>query len=103
MYFKLTGTSEQQMRDQFAGNAETRVKTNLVLEAIVAAENIEASDDEIANEVKTLAGDYGMEESAVRSALSDDMLVHDISMQKAIALIRDSAVEEKKDDKKKED
>ncbi|MCI1283076.1 trigger factor [Lacticaseibacillus songhuajiangensis] len=103
MYFKLTGTTEQQMRDQFAGNAETRVKTNLVLEAIVAAENIEASDDEIANEVKSLASDYGMEETAVRNALSDDMLVHDISMQKAIALIRDSAVEEKKDDKKSDD
>ncbi|WP_155285878.1 trigger factor [Lacticaseibacillus zhaodongensis] len=99
MYYKLTGTSEQQLRDQFAGDAETRVKTNLVLEAIVAKEDIKASDEEIDSELDKLAKDYGMEKDAVRKALSDDMLVHDISMQKAIALVRDSAVEVK-DDKK---
>ena len=99
MYYKLTGTSEKQLRDQFAGDAETRVKTNLVLEAIVAKEDIKASDEEIDSELDKLAKDYGMEKDAVRKALSDDMLVHDISMQKAIALVRDNAVEVK-DDKK---
>lgn len=102
MYYKLTGTSEQQLRDQFKTNAATRVKTNLVLEAIVAAEDIKASDKEIDEEIEHLANDYGMEKDVVRKSLSDDMLIHDIAMQKAIALVRDNAVEvkdDKKDDK----
>ncbi|WP_127849627.1 trigger factor [Lacticaseibacillus hulanensis] len=93
MYFKLTGTSEDSLRDQFKTNAETRVKTNLVLEAIVAAEKITADQEELDAEIDHLASDYGMEKDAVRSALTDDMLEHDITMQKAIALVRDSAVE----------
>lgn len=93
MYFKLTGTNENALRDQFKENSETRVKTNLVLEAIVAADNITADDDEIENEIAHLAADYNMEKSAVRNALSDDMLAHDITIQKAIASIRDAAVE----------
>jgi trigger factor len=93
MYYKLTGTSEDSLRDQFKANAETRVKTNLVLEAIVAADNITADQDEIDAEIEHLASDYGMEKDAVRNALSDDMLAHDITMQKAIASIRDAAIE----------
>ncbi|KRM55958.1 trigger factor [Lacticaseibacillus sharpeae] len=93
MYFKLTGTTEDSLRDQFKENAATRVKTNLVLEAIVAADNITADEDELNAEIDHLATDYGMEKDAVRNALSDDMLAHDITMQKAIASIRDAAVE----------
>ncbi|WP_125703217.1 trigger factor [Lacticaseibacillus daqingensis] len=93
MYFQLTGTSEDDLKKQFAANAETRVKTNLVLEAIVAAEKIEPSEDEINAEIKDLAGEYNMEESAVRRALSDDMLKHDIGVKKAIKIITDAAKE----------
>ncbi|HBF75722.1 MAG TPA: trigger factor, partial [Lactobacillus sp.] len=98
-YFKLTGTSEDDLHKQFAADAERRVKTNLVLEAIVEAEKIEPSEDDLNAEVKDLAGQYGMEESAVRSALSDDMLKHDIAIKKAVDLITDSA----KQDKSKKD
>ncbi|WP_179395327.1 trigger factor [Lacticaseibacillus absianus] len=93
MYFQLTGTSEADLKKQFAANAETRVKTNLVLEAIVAAEKIEPTEDQINEEIKDLAGEYNMEESAVRRALSDDMLKHDIGVKQAIKLITDSAKE----------
>ncbi len=106
MYYQLTGTSEDDLRKQFSKDAETRVKTNLVLEAIVAAEGIKATDDEIDAEVADLANDYGMEKDAVRRALTDDMLTHDIAVKKAIKLIKDNAVEEKvakKDDDKKSD
>ncbi len=99
MYFQLTGTSEDDLHKQFAADAERRVKTNLVLEAIVEAEKIEPSEDELAAEVKDLAGQYGMEESAVRSALSDDMLKHDIAVKDAVDIITDSA----KQDKSKKD
>ncbi|MFD1548383.1 trigger factor [Levilactobacillus fuyuanensis] len=103
MYFQLTGTTEDDLRKQFTDGADKRVKTNLVLEAVVAAEKIEPSEDEISAEVKDLAGQYGMEESAVRSALSDDMLKHDIAIKSAVDLIADSAKQDKKKDSEDKD
>ena len=91
MYYQLTGTKEADLRKQFEDGAEERVKTNLVLEAVVAAEGLKASEEEINNEIKNLAAQYNMDEKAVRSALSDDMLDHDISVRKAVELIADSA------------
>ncbi|GET15073.1 trigger factor [Ligilactobacillus agilis] len=91
MYYQLTGTKEEDLRKQFEDGAEERVKTNLVLEAVVAAEGLKASEEEINNEIKNLAAQYNMDEKAVRSALSDDMLDHDISVRKAVELIADSA------------
>lgn len=102
MYFKLTGTSEEDLRKQFREGSEERVKTNLVLEAIVEKENIEISEDEINDEIKDLATQYGMDEKAVRSALSDDMLKHDISIRKVVQEMTDSAkldLPEKKEEK----
>lgn len=102
MYFKLTGTSEEDLRKQFREGSEERVKTNLVLEAIVEKENIEISEDEINDEIKDLATQYGMDEKAVRSALSDDMLKHDISIRKVVQEMTDSAKQdlpEKKEEK----
>ncbi|KRO04942.1 trigger factor [Levilactobacillus paucivorans] len=102
MYFQLTGTTEDDLRKQFTDGAEKRVKTNLVLEAVVEAEKIEPSEDEVAAEVKDLASQYGMEESAVRNALSDDMLKHDIAIKSAVDLIADSAKQDKKKDDDKD-
>ena len=93
LYYQMTGTNEESLKKQFAKDAEERVKTDLVIEAIVAKEDIKPTEDEIKNEVKSLADEYKMEESAVRNALSDDMLAHDIGAKKAIELIVDSAVE----------
>ncbi|MDR4933785.1 trigger factor [Companilactobacillus paralimentarius] len=93
LYYQMTGTNEESLKKQFAKDAEERVKTDLVIEAIVAKENIKPTEDEIKSEVKSLADEYKMEESAVRNALSDEMLAHDIGAKKAIELIVDSAVE----------
>lgn len=91
MYYKLTGSSEEDLHKQFESGAQKRVKTNLVLEAIVAAEDIKASEEEINAEIKELAAQYGMEEATVRSALSDDMLNHDIAIRKVVKEMTDSA------------
>lgn len=93
MYYQLTGTTEADLHKQFEGEAESRVKTNLVIEAISVAENIEATATDIDAEVKTLAETYGMTEDAVRGALSEDMLKHDIVLKKAIDLVVESAKE----------
>ena len=90
-YFKLTNTTEDQLRSQLSANAAERVKTNLVLEAIAAKEGFEASKEEIDAEIKDLADNYNMSEKAVRNALSDEMLAHDIIVRKAMDLITDSA------------
>ena len=70
------------MREQLAKGAAERVKTNLVLEAIVAKEKLDATADEIKQEIKDLAHDYNMDEKVVRRSLSDDMLKHDIAIRK---------------------
>lgn len=93
LYYQITGTSEDDLHKQYEEGAEHRVKTNLVLEAIVKAEDIKPSDEEIAAEVKSLAEAYNMEEDAVRNALSDDMLSHDIAIKSVVDLIVAEAVE----------
>lgn len=96
MYYKLTGTSEDDLHKQFEQNADQNVKTNLVLEAIVKAEGIEPTQEEVDQEINDLAAEYNMEADAVRKALTDDMLKHDIGIKKAIDIVTDSAVEEDK-------
>ncbi|MDE7039791.1 MAG: trigger factor [Limosilactobacillus sp.] len=99
MYFQITGTKEEDLKKQFANDAAQRVKTNLVLEAIVDDANLDATDEEIAKEISDLAKQYGMEEDAVKKALSKDMLMHDIKIRKAVDLVAASA-KQVKDDKK---
>ena len=93
MYYQITGTTEADLHQMMEKDADVRTKTNLVLEQIVKDENIEVTDADVEAEVKELAAQYGMEEGAVRSAVSVEMLKNDISMKKALALITDSAVE----------
>ncbi|MBU5309213.1 trigger factor [Ligilactobacillus saerimneri] len=102
MYFKLTGTSEDDLRKQFAEGSERRVKTNLVLEAIVAKEEIDPSEEEIQAEIKKLADQYKMDEKQVRAALTDTMLKHDIAIRKVVDEITDSAKQTRKSNKEDE-
>lgn len=103
MYFQITGTKEDDLKKQFAADAEQRVKTNLVLEAIVDDADLAATEDEIKAEVSDLAKQYGMKEDQVKNALSEDMLTHDIKIRKAVDLVADSAKQVEKADDKKED
>lgn len=103
MYFQITGTKEEDLKKQFSADAEQRVKTNLVLEAIVDDAKLTASEDEIKDEISDLAKQYGMKEDQIKNALSEDMLTHDIKIRKAVDLVADSAKQiksAKKDDQK---
>ncbi|MDU1741153.1 MAG: trigger factor, partial [Streptococcus lutetiensis] len=60
MYFQLTGTTEEDLHKQYEADADKRVKTNLVIEAIAKAEGFEASDEEIEKEINDLASEYNM-------------------------------------------
>lgn len=92
-YMSMIGTSEQELRNQFRNEADFNVKTNLVLEAIAKAENIDVTTEDIDAEIKDLAEQYGMEEDRVRGILSEDLLKHDISLKKSIDLITTTAEE----------
>lgn len=91
MYFQITGTSQEDLHAQYEADAESRTKTNLVVEAVAKAEGFEASDEEIKAEIESLATDYNMEVERVRQLLSEDMLRHDIAIKKAVELITSTA------------
>ncbi|VHM72031.1 trigger factor [Streptococcus pyogenes] len=91
MYFQLTGTTQEDLHNQYSAEADKRVKTNLVIEAIAKAEGFEATDSEIEQEINDLATEYNMPADQVHSLLSADMLKHDIAMKKAVEVITSTA------------
>ncbi|MEF2810325.1 MAG: trigger factor [Streptococcus sp.] len=91
MYFQITGTTQEDLHKQYEADADKRVKTNLVIEAVAAAEGFDATEEEIQKEINDLAAEYNMEVSQVSSLLSPEMLKHDITMKKAVELITSSA------------
>lgn len=91
MYYQITGTTQDDLHKQHEADADKRVKTNLVIEAIAKVEGFEATDEDIENEIQTLANDYNMPVEQVRSLLSADMLKHDIAVKKAVETITSTA------------
>ena len=91
MYFQITGTTQEDLHKQYEGEAESRTKTNLVIEAVAKAEGFDASEEEIQKEIEQLAADYNMEVAQVQNLLSADMLKHDITIKKAVELITSTA------------
>ena len=91
MYFQITGTTQEDLHKQYEGEAESRTKTNLVIEAVAKAEGFDASEEEIQKEINDLAAEYNMEVSQVSALLSPEMLKHDITMKKAVEVITSTA------------
>ena len=60
MYFQITGTTQEDLHKQYEAEAESRTKTNLVVEAVAKAEGFEATEEEINAEIEQLAADYNM-------------------------------------------
>ncbi len=105
-YFQYTGATPEIMLEQIKPQAEKKIQTQLVLEAIVKAENIEVSDDEFEAEIKKIAESYGMEADKVKETFAgerEDLFRKDIAMQKAIDFVRDNAKEAKAKKAKAED
>ena len=91
-FFKYTGQNLDQLRENFRPRAERAVKTRLALEAIVTAEGISATDEEIEAEYKRLAEMYGVELENVKSAIAAKDLAGDVNVQKAFDLVKANAV-----------
>ena len=90
-YLQYLGQTMDEFKAQFEEGAKKQVKVALALEAIVEAENIEATDDEINAEVDKLAEQYGMEADQIKAAVPADQLASDIKTRKAVDLIVESA------------
>jgi trigger factor len=88
LYYQFSGTSEEALREQMKEDAQKRVRTNLVLEAIVEAENIEVSEEEIDAELSKMAEMYKMEVEQIKQMLAmqggNDAVAADLKVRKAI-------------------
>lgn len=93
-YLQYLGQTMDQFKEQFMEGAKQQVKTKLALDAIVKAENIEASEEEIEAEVNKLAEQYNMEADKIKAAVPAEQLSSDITTRKAVDFIVDNAVKE---------
>ena len=85
-YFQFTGTDEEKMREYMRENAATKVKVDLVLEAVEKAENIDATEEEIKEKAVEVAKMY--------SASEDDKMV-ELLMQSQQAALRSDVITNK--------
>lgn len=90
-YLQYMGMNMDQFKAQFAEQAEKQVKMRLAMEAIVAKENITASDEEFNEEVKRIADAYKMEEDKVRAVVDEAAVKADLAVNKAIDFVTEKA------------
>lgn len=93
LYYQISNTTEEDLRAQFAEEAELRVKTNLVLETIIKEEGLEASEAEIQEETERLAEQYNLDADEIKNYVSEEMLASDVRMKKAMDMIVTTAKE----------
>ena len=96
-YFQFTGMTAERMMSELEPQAEKRIKTRLVLEAIAEAENIEVSDERLDEELQKMADAYQMEIDKLKEFMGDSektQIKADIAVQEAVTLLVEAAVEE---------
>ncbi len=95
-YFQFTGMDAQKFFDSLRPQALKRIQTRLVLEAIVKAENIEVTDEELEKELNEMASMYKMEVDKVKEILGESGIENvkaDVAVQKAVDLVVNEAKE----------
>lgn len=98
-YFQFTGTNYQQMVEQVKPQAEERIRSRLVLEAVAKAENIEVTDEDYEKELVTMAEVYQMEVDKVRELMGErekKNIIQDLAVRKAAEFVAQNAKESKK-------
>ncbi len=95
-YMQLTGMTPQKMLEELKPQALKRIQSRLVLEAVVAAENIEASEEDFDKEIENMAEMYNMEADKLRDLVGEDekeQIRMDIAVQKAVDFVVEASVE----------
>lgn len=96
-YMQMTAMTMDRLKEQVRPDAESRIKSSLVLEQIVKEENIEASDEDVEAEIEKMAEMYGIEADKAKEDVTEeerDSIKKDIAVQKAVDLIMEHAIEE---------
>ena len=91
-YLKMTGTTEADFHKQADGPAAEQVKMDLAVEAIIKAEGLEATDEDVENELKNVAEKYGMDLETVKKYLRPEDVKEQVIREKAVKIVADSAV-----------
>jgi trigger factor len=94
-YFQFTGMNAEKLIEEFRPQAIKRIETRLVLEAIVAAEHIEVSDERLDEELATMAETYKMELEKIKELIGEEEtknMREDIKVQEAVTFLADNAV-----------
>ncbi len=105
-YMQFSGQTIQGLMDQVRPEAETRIKTSLVLEAIVKAEGIEATDADVDAEIEKMAGMYGMDVEQLKGYMGEAekaSMKNQMAITKAVEFIMENVKEKAAKKAKKED
>ena len=95
-YMQYTGSSVEKMMEQVKPQAEERIKSRLVLEAVAAAEKLEATDEEFETELKKMADQYKMEVEKIKGMMSEKeqkQIRDDLAVQKAADFVVENSKE----------
>ena len=95
-YMQFTGLTPQKMIEELKPQALKRIQSRLVLEAVVAAENIETSEDELNKEIENMASMYQMEVDKLKEVIGEEekkQISLDLAVQKAVEMVTSAAVE----------
>mgnify|MGYP000324892952 CR=1 FL=1 len=90
-YTKMTGMNEEQIIMDAKEPATNQVRMDLAIRAIIKAENLEVSDEEVENEMKSVAEKYGMDLDTVKKYLRAEDVKEQVMREKVIKVVADSA------------
>ena len=91
-YAKMMGGDVSTMRNAFRPSAEKQAKVSVTLEKIAEVENVAVTDEEIADEIASLAKQYELEVEKVKKMVPTEELTESLKTRKAVQIIVDSAV-----------
>ena len=95
-YMQFTGLTPQKMIEELKPQAIKRIQSRLVLEAVVAAENIETTEEELDKEIENMASMYQMEVDKLKEVIGEEekkQIGLDLAVQKAVEMVTEAAVE----------
>ena len=95
-YMQFTGLTPQKMIEELKPQALKRIQSRLVLEAVVAAENIETTEEELDKEIENMASMYQMEVDKLKEVIVEEekkQIGLDLAVQKAVEIVTEAAVE----------
>ena len=91
-YMQYMGMEESTVREMYREEAEKKVKLRLALQAIAAKENVEVTEADVEDEYSKMAEAYKMDVAQVKAAIPAESLTEDIKVQKALDIVKNSAV-----------